>query len=97
MKMIVALLLVWLAGIGALYQVSDGFRVVTSEEARRLSIVAHPRAILDARLQLTSGASIMLSHALRTDGRVTIVNFIYTRCNTICSVMGHELQQLQAS
>ncbi len=38
-----------------------------------------------------------LLHSLRVDGRVTIVNFIYTRCLTLCLVMGSEFQQMQAA
>jgi protein SCO1/2 len=33
---------------------------------------------------------------LQTDGRVAIVNFIYTRCTSVCLAMGSELQQMQS-
>lgn len=95
MKTLAALLLVSVVGIYAIYHVTDGFRVLTSEQARRLSIAEHPRLIPDAPIQFASGAPTHLAQALRSDGRITIVNFIYTRCNAVCSVMGTEYQQLQ--
>ncbi|WP_025917554.1 SCO family protein [Herminiimonas sp. CN] len=90
-----ALLLVLMLGVTAIYQITDGFRVVTSEQSRRLSIAGRPRPIPDVTIQFESGASESLAQALRSDGRATIVNFIYTHCNAVCSVMGTEFQQLQ--
>lgn len=93
--MAAALLLVLALGIGAIYRVTDGFRIVTSEESRRLSIAERPRPIPDIAIRFENGDAVSLAQALRTDGRTTIVNFIYTRCNAVCSVMGTEFQQLQ--
>jgi protein SCO1/2 len=97
MKTIVALLLVLAAGLGAIYQGTDGFQALTTETARRLAIVRTARLLPETMLQFASGRQEPLSQALRRDGRVTIVNFIYTRCNTICSVMGDEFLRLQRS
>lgn len=93
--MAAALLLVLALGIGAIYRVTDGFRIVTSEESRRLSIAERPRPIPDIAIRFENGSAASLAQALRADGRTTIVNFIYTRCNAVCSVMGTEFQQLQ--
>lgn len=93
--MAAALLLVLALGIGAIYRVTDGFRIVTSEESRRLSIAKRPRPIPDIAIRFENGVAASLVQALRADGRTTIVNFIYTRCNAVCSVMGTEFQQLQ--
>ncbi|HEY0844438.1 MAG TPA: SCO family protein [Noviherbaspirillum sp.] len=79
----------------ATYEVTEGFRVLTTESARRMSVAATPRAVPDATLEFASGDRRSLSEALRTDGRVTIVSFIYTRCTAICSAIGTEFQQLQ--
>lgn len=91
----VALLLVWTLGIGAIYRLTDGFRVVTSEQSRRLSVAERPRHIPDAAIRFETGTAASLVQALRADGRTTVVNFMYTRCNAVCSVMGTEFQQLQ--
>lgn len=90
-----ALLLILGLGIGAFYDVTDGFRVVTSEQSRRLSIAEQPRPIPDAAILFDTGEATSLVQALRSDGRTTIVNFIYTRCNGVCTAMGTEFQQLQ--
>ncbi len=95
LKTAMALLFVFIAGTGAIYAATEGFRVVTSEDARRLSIAEHPRQIPDAAIRYESGASARLMQALHQDGRVAIVVFIYTGCNAVCSVMGTEFQQLQ--
>ena len=95
MRLFLALALVCVLGIGALYQQTDGFSVLTSEAARRVSIARHPEKIPDAPLSLASGQVQPLLEELRSDGRVTIVNFIYTRCITVCLSMGSEFQQLQ--
>lgn len=97
MKLFVALLLVCILGVGALYAQTDGFTVVTTEAARRDSVARHPRALPDAALTFASGRRDGLLDALRTDGRITIVNFIYTRCVSLCLVMGSEFQQMQAA
>lgn len=97
MKMFTALLLVLAAGIGAMYHGTDSFQALTTETARRQAIARAPRLLPAATLQFASGQRQSLSQALQADGRITIVNFIYTRCNAICSVMGTEFQQLQRS
>jgi len=96
MKTWAALLLVLAAGLGALWQGTDGFQAVTTEAARRQAVARAPRTLPAATLQFASGRELPLARALRQDGRVTIVNFIYTRCNAVCSAMGGELQQLQS-
>ena len=95
MKTMLAVMLVLVAGVLAIGHVSDGFRVVTTEDARRLSVEEHPRSVPATLVRYESGPAVPLAQSLRDDGRVAIVVFFYTRCNTICSVVGSELQQLQ--
>ncbi len=96
MKMLLALLLVCAAGVAAIYAQTNQFTVVTTESARRADIVRSPRQLPDAMLRMASGRTVDLSGQLSRDGRLTIVNFMYTRCIAICLAMGTELQQLQA-
>ena len=96
MKLVAALLLVCLLGLSAIYAQTDGFEVVTSESARRLAVERHPRPLPDAPVVLESGARASLLSWLRSDGRVAIVDFVYTRCISICAALGSEFQQLQA-
>jgi protein SCO1/2 len=90
---IAALALVGALGIAALSQATLGFRVVSSESARRLSILEQPRSLPAASVRLPEASSFEAD--LRADGRVAIVAFIYTSCNAICSVIGNQFQQLQ--
>ncbi len=83
-----------LAGMAA-WAGTDGFSVVTTEAARRQAILEHPLHVPDAPLQLADGRAVSLRTLLADDGRVAIVNFIYTRCASVCLSMGDEFQQLQ--
>jgi protein SCO1/2 len=83
------------AGVLAIGRVSGGFRVVTTEDARRLSVEEHSRPLPVTLVQYESGPAVPLAQSLRDDGRVTIAVFFYTRCNSVCSVVGSEFQQMQ--
>ncbi|NMF89628.1 SCO family protein [Aromatoleum petrolei] len=93
MRTAVTCALIVLSGLAAFSEVSAGFRVVTSEAARRLAVREHAPQIPDAML---AGATAHSLHDdLARDGRIALVDFIYTRCETVCSVLGTEFQQLQ--
>ncbi|HWK72498.1 MAG TPA: SCO family protein [Burkholderiaceae bacterium] len=95
MKLLLAVLVIAVLGIGALWAQTDGFTALTTEAARRADIARHPRALPDAALLTRSGERVSLADDLRNDGRVAVVNFMYTRCFSICLAMGGEFQQLQ--
>ena len=80
------------AGIGVLASATDGFRAFTTETARRIGVREHPRAVPPLPLQTADGARTSFA-ALR--GRWLLVDFIYTRCETYCSVQGGEFARLQ--
>jgi protein SCO1 len=94
----VLLALVLATGIAALCFETDGFRVVTSAGARQLSVERAPQILPDARLIDQDGAPFTL-RAYR--GRAVLVDFIYTRCPTICGLLGddfaHVLQAIAPS
>lgn len=79
------------AGIAALAWETEGFRVVTSAGARQLDIERNPRPLPDVRLVDQDGHVFSLS-AYR--GKPVLVDFIYTRCPTICSVLGDDFQRV---
>lgn len=85
------LALVVATGTAALAWETEGFRVVTSAGARRLDIERHPRALPDVQLLDQDGHAFSLS-AYR--GRPVLVDFIYTRCPTICSVLGDDFHRV---
>jgi len=95
MKTLLSLLLVAMLGAGAFHAQTRGLTTFTTETARRADIAREPRALPDAALTLPSGGQTGLLRDLREDGRIAIVNFIYTRCMSLCLAMGSEMQQLQ--
>jgi len=85
-------LLFLLAGGTALALATDGFRAFTTETARRIDVREHPRAVPDVALETSDGRHVDLA-ALR--GRWLLIDFIYTRCTTFCSVQGGVFARLQ--
>ncbi len=83
--------LVIAAGMAVLGWETDGFRVVTTEGARRLAIERHPQTIPDVSLIDQNGARFSFA-AYR--GRVLLVDFIYTGCATICGVLGNDFSRV---
>ena len=97
MKTILAAVLILLFGGWAVYTQTDGLTVLTTEAARRQAIVRQPAALPDARMELADGSQPMLADILEDDGRIAIVNFMFTRCTSVCIQMADEFQQLQAA
>jgi protein SCO1/2 len=89
-----------LAGTVAFAQLTHGFTALTSETARRDAVAAVPIEVP----VLTGIDQAGRRHALfadiepvRATPRVTIVDFIYTRCVGVCSALDGSYQQLQAA
>jgi protein SCO1 len=89
-----AVALVAALGMTALWHVTLGMRVVATEDGRRLQISEHPLALPDAALSPPAGALLANLHG---DGRVAIVTFFYSRCTTVCSILGSQYQQMQTA
>ncbi|WP_026381863.1 SCO family protein [Afifella pfennigii] len=79
-------------GAGLLWQATDGGRALTTETARRLEALRAAPAVPNVQLQSMTGAT----QKLAGDGRVRLVEFIYTSCPTICQVAGSEMARLAA-
>jgi protein SCO1/2 len=80
------------AGVGALGFGTNGFRIFTSEGVRRDAVARAPRDLPDVALEDQDGRRFRLAE-LR--GRVVLMEFIYTRCATICLALGATFQQLR--
>ncbi|AYQ26779.1 MULTISPECIES: SCO family protein [unclassified Polaromonas] len=83
------------AGYAAAAWLTHGFQVWTAEGARRLEValqpVPSPAVAIDGH-----GIAPQTLPQLFADGQsVTLVDFIYTRCQTVCLAMGSSFQQLQ--
>ena len=85
-------LLLLVAGGWVLAAATDSFRAFTTETARRIDVRDHPRLVPPLPLQMADGGHSSFGQ-LR--GRWLLVDFIYTRCLTYCSVQGGEFARLQ--
>lgn len=92
LRTLLASVIILVAGVASLAAATDGFRAFTTETARRIDVREHPRALPAVPLQTADGKTIDFA-ALR--GRWLLVDFIYTRCMTYCSVQGSEFARLQ--
>lgn len=81
-----------LIGAAALAFETDGFRVVTSAGARQLSVERAPQAVPDARLIDQDGTPFTLGSY---KGRPVLIDFIYTRCPTICTALGDDFARVR--
>jgi len=75
----------WLCGA------THGFRVFTSEQARRSSIARAPRALPTVRLEDQDGRAFTLAEYR---GTPLLVDFVYTRCATVCPLLSASFQRL---
>ncbi len=80
------------AGIALFSATTDGLRAFTSEAARRVAVHERPVMIPAVALETHTGERINLAD-LR--GRWLLVDFIYTRCNTLCLTLGSDFARLE--
>ena len=91
-----ASVLLLLGGWAAASWLTYGFQAWTDEGARRLEVALRPVTAPPITVQ-GPGLSGSLPALLGEDGGVTIVDFIYTHCETVCLTLGSSFQQLQAA
>lgn len=97
MRTIVASVIVLLLGIWAISAITEGFNVLTSEQARRLDIASRQPTVPNVRLIDQSGQVFRFGNRVQQEDRFLIVDFIYTNCQSLCRVLGTQFQQLQRS
>ena len=90
-----ASLAVLLAGLATLWFATSGGQSFTTEALRRQQIAQQPQLIAPFDVTTQSGKKNQLSTLLAADGKVWLVDFVYTRCQTVCSSLGTIYQQLQ--
>lgn len=66
-------------------RLTAGMTSFTSESWRRASIAAEPRPVPAIRLQDDDGLPFVLTDHC---GKVMVIDFIYTRCTTLCGGLG---------
>lgn len=93
LRTLLASVLILAAGGATLAAATDGLRAFTTEGARRINVSKQPRALPSVSIQAANGATLDLA-SLR--GRWLLVDFVYTRCMTYCSVQGSEFARLES-
>ena len=88
--------LLLLGGWAAASWLTYDFQAWTDEGARRLEVALRPVPAPAVSVQ-GPGLTSSLPALLGEDGGVTIVDFIYTHCETVCLTLGSSFQQLQAA
>jgi protein SCO1 len=93
-RTLIAMLAIGVIGALAFACLTHGFTVLTSETARRQAVAAEPIAVPDLwGIDQTGKRRALLD---KGDDRAVIVDFIFTRCTSVCSALGNSYQQLQA-
>ena len=90
-----ACLIALVAGFGVIYSATDHGRAFTTENLRRSEVARQPVAIAEFTVFDASGRKQSLRDLLTREKRAWIVDFVYTRCRTVCSSLGTIYQQLQ--
>lgn len=81
-----------LLGAAGLWAGSDGFTAFTAEAARRQDVLARPRPLPAVALEDQDGRRFTLGDY---GGRLLAVEFIYTRCDSICYSLGSTFRQIR--
>jgi len=84
------------AGLTAIFQATAGGTAFTTETLRRTAVAQAPVAVPDYPVVDAQGRAHSLRSLLGKSARVVIVDFVYTRCTTLCLTLGTVFQQLQA-
>ncbi|WP_404299903.1 SCO family protein [Alicycliphilus denitrificans] len=85
-----------LGGWAAARWLTYDFQVWTDEGARRLEVALRPIEAPSVAVQGTA-INASLPALLAAGGGTTVVDFFYTRCETVCLSLGSSFQQLQAA
>lgn len=83
------------AGYAAAAWLTHDFQVWTAEGARRLEVALRPVPAPAITIDGPGIAAQPLSQLLADGQSVTLVDFVYTRCQTVCLAMGSSFQQMQ--
>jgi protein SCO1/2 len=86
-----------IASYAAAHWLTHDFQVWTAEGSRRLEIALRPVAAPAVRVDGPGVRYQSLAALLSASGTPTIVDFVYTRCVSVCVVLGSVFQQMQAS
>ena len=84
-----------LLGLAVILLATDGGHAFTTEALRRGQVARASQQLPDFNVRDRLDQPDTLLHLLASDGRIRIVDFVYTRCQTVCSSLGSVYQRLQ--
>ena len=96
-RTVLASLVLLLGGYAAASWLTHDFQVWTAEGARRLEVALAPLAPPAVVVEGHAVSAQPLPALLGQGEAVTIVDFVYTRCQTVCLSLGTSFQQMQAA
>jgi protein SCO1/2 len=79
-------------GTAVLAWATNGFGAFTAETARKQAVAEQPRPLPAVPLQLQDGSEARLRDL---QGRLVVATFIYTRCQTMCPVLGMRMARIR--
>ncbi len=85
-----------LGGYSAAAWLTHDFQVWTDEGARRLEVALRPIPLPAVAVDGTAIAPTTLPALLTGSGQVTVADFFYTRCKTVCLSLGGSFGEMQA-
>ena len=95
LKTFAAATAVLLGSLFVLLGATGGGQSFTTETLRRQHISQQAERVPAFDVTLSSGQRTQLAAVLGPSGKVWLVDFVYTRCQTLCSSLGSIYQQLQ--
>lgn len=79
-------------GVAGLARATDDFQAFTTEAARRIEVRQHPAPVPTVPLEDQAGRTLTLADYR---GRWVLMDFIYTRCLTLCLTLGGDFARLE--
>jgi protein SCO1/2 len=73
------------------------FQIWTAEGARRLEVALQPITAPAVQIDGPGLTKQALSQILADGRSITLLDFVYTRCRTVCLTLGSAFQQMQAT
>jgi protein SCO1/2 len=77
---------------GSIWKVTAGLRALALDDVKKVEFAERHAPLPHARLSAENGQQV---DARQLGGRVSVVEFIYTRCTTVCSTLGSVLGAVQ--
>jgi protein SCO1 len=96
LKTFAASVAVLLIGMAVLLHATEQGSAFTTEALRRSQVDRAPQALPNLQLLDANGTPHDLHAWLKASNKVWVVDFIYTRCQTLCSALGATYQQMQS-